>query len=152
MTSALPPSKQSRQAALYKSIGKRSNPQWRLLNNPAANQDALESLNFGNNSIIGSPPHPVRTFTYRSDHRTSAADPFTQSVSPQIKPRHIVTQLAFIGRIPHTSPAEIAAHSLEQSRYSLSAMRAEHPRPFGAEIARCPREMDILRRYKIAEI
>jgi len=56
-----------------KSQGKRPDPQWRSHNNPAADQEPLEPLNFGNNSIIGSPPHPVRTFTYRSIPSLKAA-------------------------------------------------------------------------------
>jgi hypothetical protein len=64
-----------RQTALFKSIGKRPNPQWRMLDNPAANERPFQPFNFGNYPIIGLSPHPVRPFGDWIDDWTRAAKP-----------------------------------------------------------------------------
>ena len=87
-----------------------------------------------------------------STDRMRAAKALSQPVGLQIGPRFLVSQLAFVDWAANTSAAEKAAHSIEQSRYSLTAMGAEHPGPVVAEVAGCPRELHILRRYKITEI
>jgi hypothetical protein len=141
----------AREAGLSKSIGKRSNPQWRSFDNTTAKERPLQSLNFGNDPTVGSSPHPTRTSGNWIDDRTRAAKALTQPVSPQIGSRLRISKLAFVDWAANTHATVVAGKSLKQPCYTILAKWAEQPWALATEVAARPRDADLLRGDLIAQ-